>query len=285
MTLELRDIWQNYEKKTIISGLNLVFKPGIYGLLGPNGAGKSTTVRMVCTVEKPSSGEIFYNGQNIYDMKDDYRERLGYVPQKAGYYPDFNAFMFLKYVAGLKGIEEPDKMIEKCLKMVGLWEAREKKLKKFSGGMKQRINIAQAMLNDPEIFILDEPTVGLDPNERMNLKNLLTELAENKIIILASHIVSDVEDIADRVIILKQGDVLLDEEIDVAMRHTEGKTWQCDLADMDEVNRIKKEYKVSSVKRHKGIVSMRVISDEKPCETAVEVEKSLEEVYLKLIGE
>lgn len=285
MTLELRDIWQNYEKKTIISGLNLVFKPGIYGLLGPNGAGKSTTIRMVCTVEKPSSGEIFYNGQNIYDMKDDYRERLGYVPQKAGYYPDFNAFMFLKYVAGLKGIEEPDKMIEKCLKMVGLWEAREKKLKKFSGGMKQRINIAQAMLNDPEIFILDEPTVGLDPNERMNLKNLLTELAENKIIILASHIVSDVEDIADRVIILKQGDVLLDEEIDVAMRHTEGKTWQCDLADMDEVNRIKKEYKVSSVKRHKGIVSMRVISDEKPYETAVEVEKSLEEVYLKLIGE
>jgi len=283
MELKLKDVKQSYGQKVIIDNLNLTFKPGIYGFMGPNGAGKSTTIRMICTVEEPVSGKIYYNGNDIYSMGEEYRGKIGYVPQKAGYYPDFNAYTFLRYIAGLKGVEEADGVIEKCLKLVGLWEERGKKLKKYSGGMKQRINIAQALLNDPEILILDEPTAGLDPNERMNLKNLLADLAENKIIIFATHIVSDVEDLAEWVIILNMGTVLMHEETAAAIAHIENKVWQCDLKDMNEVNRIKKEYKVSRVQRHNGVSSIRIISDVKPHEDAFAIDGSLEEVYMQLI--
>ena len=283
MKLELKNVRQSYGQKIIIDNLNLTFLPGIYGFMGPNGAGKSTTIRMVCTVEEPVSGGIYYNGNNIYSMGKEYREKIGYVPQKAGYYPDFTGYNFLRYIAGLKGVNHADEIIEKCLKLVGLWEERGKKLKKYSGGMKQRISIAQALLNDPEILILDEPTVGLDPNERMNLKNLLADLAENKIIIFATHIVSDVEDLAEQVIILNQGTVLLNEELETAISRIQNKVWQCDLADLEEIKHIKKEYQVSRVQRHKGVASLRIISDIKPHENAFKVEESLEEVYIQLI--
>lgn len=283
MRLELKNVRQSYGQKIIIDNLNLTFLPGIYGFMGPNGAGKSTTIRMICTVEEPVSGEIYYNGNNIYGMGKEYREKIGYVPQKAGYYPDFTGYNFLRYIAGLKGVNHADEVIEKSLKLVGLWEERGKKLKKYSGGMKQRINIAQALLNDPEIFILDEPTVGLDPNERMNLKNLLADLAENKIIIFATHIVSDVEDLAEQVIILNQGTILLNEELETAISRMQNKVWQCDLTDLEEINHIKKKYQVSRVQRHKGVESLRIISDIKPHENAFKVEESLEEVYIQLI--
>ena len=283
MRLELKNVRQCYGQKVVIDNLNLVFKPGIYGFMGPNGAGKSTTIRMLCTVEEPVSGGIYYNGDDIYGMGEEYRDKIGYVPQKAGYYPDFNAYTFLRYIVGLKGVEQADEVIERYLKLVGLWEEREKKLKKYSGGMKQRINIAQALLNDPEILILDEPTVGLDPNERMNLKNMLADLAQNKIIIFATHIVSDVEDLAEQVIILNKGTVLLNEEMETAVSHIENKVWQCDLTDMEEINRIKKMYQVSRVQRHKGVATIRVISDTKPHEDAFEVDGSIEELYMQLI--
>ena len=283
MRLELKNVRQCYGQKVVIDNLNLVFKPGIYGFMGPNGAGKSTTIRMLCTVEEPVSGGIYYNGDDIYGMGEEYRDKIGYVPQKAGYYPDFNAYTFLRYIVGLKGVEQADEVIERYLKLVGLWEEREKKLKKYSGGMKQRINIAQALLNDPEILILDEPTVGLDPNERMNLKNMLADLAQNKIIIFATHIVSDVEDLAEQVIILNKGTVLLNEEMETAVSHIENKVWQCDLTDMEEINRIKKMYQVSRVQRHKGVATIRVISDTKPHEDAFEEDGSLEELYMQLI--
>ena len=283
MELELKNVRQSYGQKIIIDDLNLTFKPGIYGFMGPNGAGKSTTIRMICTVEEPVLGGIYYNGTDIYSMGEEYRAKIGYVPQKAGYYPDFNAYNFLKYIAGLKGIEDTDSVIEKCLKLVGLWEEKGKKLKKYSGGMKQRVNIAQALLNDPEILILDEPTAGLDPNERMNLKNLLADLAENKIIIFATHIVSDVEDLAEQVIVLNEGTILLQEETITAIARIKDKVWQCDLKDIDEVNRIKRTYKVSRVQRHNGLASIRIISDERPHEDAFIVDGSLEELYIQLI--
>ncbi len=163
MELELNNVVKSYGKKFAVNGLNIVFKPGVYGILGPNGAGKSTTMRMVCTIEKPGKGSITYNGSDIYTMGGEYRNKIGYVPQKAGYYPDYTAEMFLKYIAGLKGIKNEEKVIKECLGIVNLWDVRDKKLREFSGGMKQRISIAQSLLNNPEILILDEPTAGLDP--------------------------------------------------------------------------------------------------------------------------
>lgn len=283
MELELRGVKKSYGKKLAVNGLDIIFKPGIYGFLGPNGAGKSTTIRMLCTVEKPGSGSILYNGSDIYGMGENYRDKIGYVPQKAGYYPDYTAAAFLKYIAGLKGIENEEKIIRECLERVNLWEARGKKLKEFSGGMKQRVNIAQALLNDPCILILDEPTAGLDPDERMNLKNLVSGFAEEKIIIFATHIVSDVEGIADRVVIINKGNILVDEETENVVNKTETKVWQCSLKDIKEIKYIKSKYKVSREQHHKGVVDMRIISDVEPCENAVETSASLEEAYLKII--
>lgn len=283
MKLELKNVNKKYGNKEVIKNLNIVFEPGIYGFLGPNGAGKSTTIRMLCTVEKPVSGKIMYDDMDIFEMGGKFREKIGYVPQKAGYYPDFTASMFLKYIARLKDIADEKKIIEKCLKMVNLWDVKDKKIKEFSGGMKQRVNIAQALLNNPEILILDEPTVGLDPNERMNLKNLLTDLSEHKIIIFATHIVSDVEDIAKKVIILNQGIIRLNEYIEDAMSMAGDNIWECVLSDIDEIKRVKERYKISKAQRHKNGISLRIISNLKPCEGAVLVKGNLEEVYLRMI--
>lgn len=284
MKLELKNICQSYDGKSIIKNMNLEFEPGIYGFLGPNGAGKSTTIRMICTVENPVSGEICYGGKDIYAMGADYRGKLGYVSQKAGYYPDYKAEVFLRYVARLKDIAEEEKRIEECLKLVNLWDARKKKIRTFSGGMKQRLNIAQALLNEPEILILDEPTVGLDPNERMNLKNLLTEFASEKIVIFATHIVSDVEDIADRVMILVRGKIRFNEYTEVALQQMADTVWECKLNDIEKIKYIREHYKISKMQRHKGSVDLRVISDTKPCEEAVQVQGSLEELYMRLVG-
>ena len=284
MELELRGVKKSNGNKIAVNGLDIVFRPGIYGFLGPNGAGKSTTIRMLCTVEKPGSGGILYNGNDIYSMGEGYRDKIGYVPQKAGYYPDYTAEAFLKYIAGLKGIENEDKIIRECLERVNLWDAKGKKLKAFSGGMKQRVNIAQALLNDPCILILDEPTAGLDPDERLNLKNLVSGFAEEKIIIFATHIVSDVEGIADRVVIINRGNILVNEETESVVNKTETKVWQCSFKDIKEISYIKSKYRVSREQHHKGVVDMRIISDVKPCENAVETSASLEEAYLKIIG-
>ena len=284
MELELNNVVKSYGKKFAVNGINIVFKPGVYGILGPNGAGKSTTMRMVCTIEKPGKGSITYNGSDIYTMGGEYRNKIGYVPQKAGYYPDYTAKMFLKYIAGLKGIKNEEKVIKECLGIVNLWDVRDKKLREFSGGMKQRISIAQSLLNNPEILILDEPTTGLDPDERMNLKNLISSFSDEKIIIFATHIVSDVEDIAGRVVILDKGIIKINEETRMLINNTKIKVWQCNLKDAKEVNSIKNNYKTSKVQYHNGTADVRVISSVKPYENAVLVQAGLEEVYKEFIN-
>lgn len=284
MELELNNVIKSYGKKFAVNGLSIVFKPGIYGILGPNGAGKSTTMRMVCTVEKPGKGNITYNGSDIYAMGSEYRDKIGYVPQKAGYYPDYTALMFLKYIAGLKGITNEEKVIKECLGIVNLWDVRDKKLRGFSGGMKQRVNIAQALLNNPEILILDEPTAGLDPDERMNLKNLVSSFSDEKIIIFATHIVPDVEDIAGRVVILDKGIIKVNEETGRLVNNTKIKVWQCNLKDVKDINYIKDNYKTSRIQYHNGTADVRVISNVKPCENAVLVQAGLEEIYKEYIN-
>ena len=284
MCLELKGVEQKYDGKSVIQDLNLTFRYGIYGFLGPNGAGKSTMLRMISTVERPASGEIYYQGEDIFSMGEKYREKLGYVPQKTGYYPDFTLYRFLQYIAALKGVEEEERVIKGALEQVHLWEEKDKRVKKLSGGMKERLSIAGALLNDPEILLLDEPTVGLDPNERMRFKNLLMNLSERKIIIFATHIVSDVEDIADQVVILHKGSVKLSESMEKVMERAENNVWECDLHDIEKIQKIMNTYPVSRMKRYKGGVHFRIISGEKPCEEAVRVAGSLEEIYMRITG-
>ena len=198
MKLKLEDINKSYKNK-VLDGISFELEKGVYGLLGPNGAGKSTLIRLLCGIEEANSGDILWDGESIHKLDERYRNILGYVPQKIGYYPDFTAVKFMEYIAQLKGIpkEIREKEISDALSLVNLEDTGNKKIKNFSGGMKQRLGIAQAILNHPELLVLDEPTVGLDIDERMNFKQFISEYAKNKIVLFATHIVSDIEDIGN----------------------------------------------------------------------------------------
>ncbi len=285
MELVIKNIEKKYNGKVVLNNINIELKTGIYAFLGPNGAGKSTMFRMISTVEKPEKGEIYYQGSDIFQMGENYREKIGYVSQKFGYYPDFTAYKFLQYIAKLKDISDEEIVIKEVLEKVNLWKDRDKKIKTFSGGMKQRLNIAQALLNDPEILLLDEPTVGLDPNERINFKNFILKISENKIVLFATHIVSDVEDIADRVIILHNGKIRLHENMTDLREFAQNgnSVWECSLYDIDKIKEIRDRCTISKMTRIKGGVHFRIISEEKPCEEAIHVNGSLEEIYLKMI--
>lgn len=211
MELTIDRLTKQYKNKIAVDRFSTKLKPGVYGLLGANGAGKTTLMRMICDIQKPTSGQIKYNGTDIKKLGEDYRNILGYLPQDFGYYPDFTAYDFLMYIASLKGItkEKAEMRIDELLQIVNLENERKQKVKTFSGGMKQRLGIAQAMLNNPKILILDEPTAGLDPKERVKFRNLISSFSQDKIVILSTHIVSDVESIADEIIFMKEGKPVL----------------------------------------------------------------------------
>lgn len=211
MKLELDNITKNYKDKRALYNVNYIFHEGVYGLLGANGAGKSTLMRIICGIMKSTIGEVKVNGTNIMKLDEKYRDLLGYLPQDFGYYPSFTANEFMMYMASLKGLNNnySKKKISELLHIVGLDEVKNKKIKTFSGGMKQRLGIAQAVLNDPQILILDEPTSGLDPKERIHFRNLISGFAKDKIVLLSTHIVSDIESIADQIIVLKKGEIVV----------------------------------------------------------------------------
>ncbi|MCD7797434.1 MAG: ATP-binding cassette domain-containing protein [Clostridiales bacterium] len=188
--------------------LTVTLTDGIYGILGPNGSGKTTLINLLTNNVKRTSGEILIDRKEILSLGEKYRSLIGYMPQQQALYNDFSAYMFLKYMSGVKGIKHSDELIAALLKRVNLFDVKNSKISSFSGGMKQRLMLAQALLNDPIIIILDEPTAGLDPKERINFRNMLAELSKDKIILLATHIVSDIECIADEVILLKKGDLI-----------------------------------------------------------------------------
>lgn len=214
MELELNNISKVYRDKKAVNQISFVLKPGVIGLLGANGAGKTTLMRIICGILKPTEGTVIYkeNGKKL-DVSDEmFRDILGYLPQDFGYYPGFTGKEFLMYMAALKGIEKDTAMrkTKELLKLVNLEEAASKKIKTYSGGMKQRLGIAQAILNDPKIIILDEPTAGLDPKERVRFRNLIADLGREAIVILSTHIVSDVEHIASRIMMMKNGNIIFD---------------------------------------------------------------------------
>lgn len=211
MELLVKNINKTYgKKKRALCDVTMSFTPGIYGLLGPNGSGKSTLMNIITDNLKADGGEVLYDGQSIHKRKEAYRAKIGYMPQQQAIYDNFTGEEFMWYMAALKGLDkkQAESRIESLIAMVNLGEEKGKKIGSYSGGMKQRILIAQALLNDPDILIMDEPTAGLDPSERIRIRNFLSEISENKIIIIATHIVSDIEFIAKEIILLKVGEII-----------------------------------------------------------------------------
>lgn len=214
MELILDGVSKQYKDKTAVEHLDVTLESGVIGLLGANGAGKTTLMRMICGIIKPSTGKISFDGMDV--SEELYRDALGYLPQDFGYYPGFSGKEFLLYMAALKGLDNQNakRKCEELLQIVGLEEVQKKKIKTYSGGMKQRLGIAQALLNNPKMIILDEPTAGLDPKERVRFRNLIAEIGKDNIVILSTHIVSDIEHIADRVLMMKEGKVIYDGKAD-----------------------------------------------------------------------
>ena len=226
--LSLVNIRKDYGKFTAIEDLNLELEEGLYAMLAPNGAGKTTIIRMMTTLLFPTSGEILYDGENILEMGESYRKMVGYLPQQFGYYKSNTPVQYLSYLAALKKIprQEAKRQIPKLLELVGLSEEANKKMKKFSGGMIQRVGIAQALLGDPKNLILDEPTAGLDPKERVRFRNLLSSMSRNRIVVLSTHIVSDVESVANQVMLLKDHRLLLMDTVPNICSRYQGKIYE-----------------------------------------------------------
>ena len=253
----------------------------VYGLLGENGAGKTTLMRMVCSILEVTSGEVLFDGRNVIEMGAGYRDLLGYLPQDFGYYPNYTAAEFLRYMSVLKGISRKKavKRSEELLEITGLEHVASKKIKTFSGGMKQRLGIAQALLNHPKILILDEPTAGLDPKERVRFRNLIADYAGDKIVLLSTHIVSDIEAIADHVFIMKKGGFVTQGTVPELVEQAQGKVWELEVTPT-EVHSWEKKATIANLRHEDGHVVLRIVSDEKPSPQAVLCRAALEDLYL-----
>jgi ABC-2 type transport system ATP-binding protein len=282
MELSIEQLSKHFGFKKAVNDVTVTLQSGVYGLLGANGAGKTTLMRMVCNVLNPTSGRILYDGEEIVHMGEDYRSRLGYLPQDFGYYPDFTAKEYLEFIAAIKGVEakKVKRKVETLLDTVNLSNVAGKKIRTFSGGMKQRLGIAQAVINNPKILVLDEPTAGLDPKERMRFRNLIAELAKDKIVILSTHIVSDIDYIADDILMMKKGRLILNCPTEAAVHSMDGKVWSCKLhkSQLDEAN---SRFRIVNLHHEENNeVSLRIVSDTEPIWGAVNVTPTLDDLYL-----
>ena len=286
MALILDGLTKTFSSFPAVNNLSYTMDTGVYGLLGVNGAGKTTLMRMLCTLLTPTSGTITWDGQDIFSLGSAYRNLLGYLPQDFGYYPDFSVQDYLLYIASIKGLRPATarQRMQSLLEQVGLTQVRRQKMKKLSGGMKRRAGIAQAMLSDPGILILDEPTAGLDPRERIRFRNLISQFSENRIVILATHIVSDVEFIANKILLLHQGELLKFAPPTELCRELDGKVWALTLAEPD-VPASLVHHTISNLAREENGIRLRILSETQPHPDARPVEADLEEVFLYHCGE
>lgn len=286
MELQLQNLSRQFGRKCAVDNINATLAPGVYGLLGANGAGKTTLMRMICGVLKATSGNIRLNGKTVQELGERYYARLGYMPQDFGFYPDFTAREFMLYMAVVKGLDKKSakSRTEELLYLVNLQEAADKKIRSYSGGMKQRLGIAQAELNHPSVLILDEPTAGLDPKERVRFRNLISGFAKEKIVILSTHIVSDVSCIADTILMMKNGRFLLQEPMDAVTDSIRGKVWEV-LADEREAAEYGRRFSVVSLHHENNMVRLRIVNETSPAAGAVSVEPGLEDLFLYHFGD
>ncbi|MCC3868871.1 ABC transporter ATP-binding protein [Terrisporobacter mayombei] len=281
--LEIKNVTKKYKHKNANENINLVLESGVYGLLGPNGAGKSTLMKQIVTVTTPTSGKILYNNKDVRTLDAEYREVVGYLPQDFGAYKNFKAKEFLMYMAALKGMDKATskKRVDELLKLVGLSDVSNKLVSKFSGGMKRRVGIAQALLNNPKVLILDEPTAGLDPQERTRFRNLLSQIGRDTIVILSTHIISDIESVAKETIMIKDGKVLLQGTHKEILKDMEGKVYTISTEDENLVYEIQNKFKVVNINRGMDNINLRFISESKPgYKGAKSIEPKFEDVYM-----
>lgn len=281
MELRIDRVTKQYRNKIAVDRVTQVLEKGVYGLLGENGAGKTTLMRMMCGILEPSSGEITLDGKDIMELGESYREQLGYLPQDFGYYPNFTAMEFMLYIASLKGLRSiyAKKKSRELLELVGLRKHEKQKIKTFSGGMRQRLGIAQALLNDPRILILDEPTAGLDPKERVRFRQMIADLGKDRIVVLSTHIVSDVEAIANHIFLMKNGQMIMEGSVEELEKKIAHKVWLY-VGDTQAADEITDTYLVGNMHHRDGKTEYRIIADEKPYEGAVEEKGTLEDLYL-----
>lgn len=282
MELQFDRLTKEYGAKIAVDRVSAKLEPGVHGLLGANGAGKTTLMRMACGVLRPTSGEVLFDGVPIDHAGGAYRSVLGYLPQDFGYYPEFTALDFMEYMAALKGIERHaarERSLE-LLSAVGLSHEERRRIRTFSGGMKQRLGIAQAMLNDPQVLVLDEPTAGLDPKERVRFRNLIASFAQDKVVLLSTHIVSDVESIADRILVMRAGAFAMEGTPTELVGMAEGKVWEAEV-DAAHVEALSARLAVANARyRGDGSAVLRYASDQPEIPGSVLVAPTLEDLYL-----
>jgi len=286
MELSIKNISKTYANDLkALDNVNLTIGKGMFGLLGPNGAGKSSLMRTIAGLQAPDSGGIFLGDLNALTQKEELRKVLGYLPQDFGFYPKVNAVELLNHIAILKGISnksERKEIVEGLLHQTNLFEARKRNVSEYSGGMRQRFGIAQALLGNPKLIIVDEPTAGLDPMERNRFHNLLSEIGENTIVILSTHIVDDVKNLCNRVVVLTSGHIILDGTPKGVIEDFQGKIWK-KLIEKSEVEVAKEQYQVISTHISEGKVEIRVFAETQPDADFIPVESNLEDVYFSSI--
>lgn len=285
MELELKALEKNYGKKRALKGINLTLHDGVYGILGPNGAGKSTMMNIITGNLMPSSGSVLFNGTEINKLGKAFRSRIGYMPQQQVFYPGMSVEHFLYYMASLRGLSnaEAKTQIDWSLKLLCLEDVRKQPIRALSGGMRQRLLLAQAIIAKPDILILDEPTAGLDPSQRIAVRNLISEIAENRIVLISTHIVSDIEFVANQIIILSDGNVLSQSAPNELTQQLEGRVWETSIEEA-LLPSVRQLGMISGISRDQNGFLVRILCDCAPTKTSVAVRPTLEDIYLYYFG-